>query len=118
MTDNKRAKGAIYERKASEVLAEAGLEVIEMNYRCRMGEIDIIARDGEYIVFVEVKYRKGKRCGGALYAVNAAKQHRVSRTAAFYLMTTYGSVDVPCRFDVIGIDEYRVTWIKDAFSYT
>lgn len=90
---------------------------MEHNYRFRAGEIDLIARDGEYLVFVEVKYRSTEESGGALCAVDRAKQRILSKTAKHYLAVRRKNVDVPCRFDVVGIDGREIRWIKNAFDY-
>ena len=82
---NRRQVGTEYERQAAAFLEERGCEVIERNYRCRLGEVDLIVRDGNYLVFVEVKYRQSERTGHPLEAVNPAKQRRISRTAVWYL---------------------------------
>lgn len=82
-----------------------------------MGELDLIAKDAGYLVFVEVKYRTDSRAGGALAAVGREKQRVISKVARYYLMTHYGSIDVACRFDVIGFDETGICWIENAFDY-
>ena len=114
---NHRAMGTYYEKKAAEYLKKQGYEILAMNYRCRIGEIDIIARDGEYLVFVEVKYRSSAAGGAPEEAVNYKKQRVISKVASYYLMKEYGTLDVDCRFDVAGIldDEIRLT--KNAFAY-
>lgn len=89
---------------------------MEYNFRCRSGEIDIIARDGEYLVFCEVKFRTNSRKGGPLEAVTLAKQKKISKCAAYYMMKK-GMFDVPCRFDVIGISDREIQLIKNAFEY-
>ena len=114
---NRRQTGTAYERRAGEYLKEQGYELIGYNFRCRQGEIDIIARDGRYLVFVEVKYRKGSGCGNPLEAVTLEKQRKISRTAAWYLYQTYRDKEVPCRFDVVGICDGQIQWIQDAFEY-
>ena len=68
MGQNKRMEGSRYEQLAARYLEQKGMDVLELNYRCRTGEIDIIARDGGYLVFVEVKYRKTKRAGSCVSA--------------------------------------------------
>ena len=75
---NRRQTGTAYERRAGEYLKEQGYELIGYNFRCRQGEIDIIARDGRYLVFVEVKYRRDGQTGDPLEAVDRAKQRRIS----------------------------------------
>ena len=118
---NKRSFGSIWERYTAERLNEAGLDILVCNFRCRLGEIDIVARDGEYIVFTEVKCRKSKVAGDPLEAVTAYKQRTIRRVASFFLLHYGLREDTPCRFDVYGIEtdpmgnvlnEY---WIKNAF---
>ena len=110
-----RQTGTDYERAAGYYLEQLGYEILEYNYRCRAGEIDLIAKDGEYLVFCEVKYRSDGRKGSPLEAVDARKQRTIFRCAAHYL-TGRGNTDVPCRFDVIGIDGTAVTHVKNAFT--
>ena len=114
---NKRQIGTLYEEKAARCLQAAGYEILERNYRCRAGEIDLIAKDHDFLVFVEVKYRRNGSSGVSLEAVTPAKQRVISRVAQFYLTVKYNSVDVPCRFDVVGIDGDRLQWKKNAFEY-
>ncbi len=118
---NRRKTGAAYERAAGRYLETLGYEILEYNYRCRLGEVDIVARDGEYVVFCEVKYRSDNRKGNSLEAVDRRKQQTIFRSAMYYL-TEKHLADVPCRFDVIGIDgvsgmkEPEITYIKNAFT--
>ena len=81
----------------------------------RAGEIDLIAKDGEYLVFCEVKYRSDGRKGSPLEAVGAGKQRTIFRCAMFYL-TEHHMGNVPCRFDVVGIEGTEVVHIKNAFA--
>ena len=111
---NRRKTGTDYERAAGFYLEQEGWKILEYNYRSRNGEIDIVARDGEYLVFCEVKYRSDGKKGSPLEAVDARKQQRIRRAALYYL-TEHGKSDVPCRFDVIGIEGTKVTHIRDAF---
>lgn len=112
---NLRRTGTDYEKAAGGYLESIGYEILEYNYRCRLGEIDIVAKDGEYIVFCEVKYRADQRKGTPLEAVDTRKQNIIFRCAMYYL-TTRRLSDVPCRFDVIGIEDTKVTHIKNAFT--
>ena len=112
---NKRRTGTRYEQAAGFFLEQIGYEVLEYNYRCRFGEIDIIAKDGICLVFCEVKYRSGRDKGSPLEAVDNRKQQRIFRCASHYLAGR-GLEDVPCRFDVIGIEGTAVTHIKNAFT--
>lgn len=117
LKSNTRNTGTSYERKAAEYLEQQGLVILKHNYRCRQGEIDLIARDKEYLVFVEVKYRSQSRAGYSLDAVNPAKQKKISKVARYFLAAEYHCTEIPCRFDVIGIDGGCLHWIKDAFGF-
>lgn len=120
MKRNKRTVGACYEEKAAAYLAQQGLEILKRNYRCRVGEIDIIARDGPYCVFCEVKYRYDESAGDPAEAVDVKKQQTLRRAASWYLREQGFSEDMPCRFDVIAAmgagDTLRLRWIRDAFG--
>lgn len=113
---NKRKTGSRYEEQAAAFLEKQGLLVIEKNFRCKSGEIDLIARDGRYLVFVEVKYRSSGSNGYAAAAVDWHKQKRISRAASFFLIR-YGYQEPPCRFDVVAIDGQQIQWIRNAFDY-
>lgn len=115
MRENKRSLGGLYERKAADYLVSQGMKILCMNYRCRLGEIDLIGEDQGTIVFAEVKYRCKNTCGYGFDAVDYRKQKRISKTASYYLVTHKGTLDVPCRFDVVSFDGENLTWIKDAF---
>lgn len=111
---NKRRIGAAYEQAAAEYLTGLGYEIITANYRCPLGEIDLVARDGAYIVFIEVKYRRNLDAGSPFEAVNAKKQQTIRRVAQWYL-AEHKLDDVPVRFDAAGILGNEITVIKDAF---
>lgn len=119
---NKREAGDYYETLACDYLRENGLEIIQKNFRCRQGEIDIIARDGKYLVFTEVKFRKGNRFGTAEAAVDYKKQNVISRVSDFY-RKRFGISDDTCqRFDVVALDldddeALHIRWHKNAFLY-
>lgn len=115
---NRRKVGTEYENRAAAYLEAGGYRILHRNYRCRLGELDLVALDGEVLVFVEVKYRSGRGRGGALEAVDPGKQKILGKTASFYLMKEYGTMDVPCRFDVVGIDGEKICHIRDAFWLT
>ncbi len=103
------------ESRAQSELTQHGLRTVARNYRCRGGEIDLIMRDGDCLVFVEVRYRSRDDFGGALSSVDARKQRRLILAARHYLARSGWSG--PCRFDVFGIDRRLHThWIRDAFS--
>lgn len=112
---NKRAVGAQYETMAADYLRGQGMRILARNYRLRSGEIDLIARDGNTIVFVEVKYRTDERQGNPLEAVSVSKQRTIVRTAQHYLLLNGYREDTPCRFDVVGIEGERIIHIPNAF---
>ncbi len=111
---NKRVIGSLYETMASRYLREQGYTIICHNFRSRFGEIDIIARDHEYIVFIEVKYRKTKQFGYPREAVTYRKQKHIIRTAEYFLLTQIGK-EQACRFDVIEILDNQLTHLVAAF---
>lgn len=119
MAVNKRARGARWEDKAAAYLETKGYRILCRNYRCRSGEIDIIAMDESEVVFTEVKYRSNSLYGTAAEAVGIQKQRTIRRVAEYYLVTTFHRDDIRCRFDVIGFDGkengYEITHIKNAF---
>ena len=112
---NKRQTGSRYEETAAAFLTSKGYRVLERNFRCRQGEIDLICRHGRYLVFAEVKYRSGLSMRSPAEAVDARKQERIRRAAAFYLYSHGMGGDVPCRFDVVGILGSDIELIQDAF---
>ena len=118
---NNREVGTKYEDIAVKYLTEKGYEILDRNYHHhRMGEIDIIAKDGDTIVAVEVKYRKTKNFGSPLEAVGYKKQRSICHAFLAWLMEHGLGQDTPCRFDVIGLwGEGTVTikHIENAFDY-
>ena len=92
------------------------MRIVARNYRCHTGEIDLIAKDGDTLVFVEVKYRRSGRQGSALQAVDIRKQRALTKVASWYLAVQIGDVDISCRFDVVAFDGSEVTWIPNAFD--
>lgn len=110
------APGQAAEALAAAYLQRHGLELLERNYRCRHGEIDLIMRDGEEVVFVEVRLRSSAAFGGAGASITSAKQHKLARAAEHYLLQ-HGST--PCRFDAVLLDalaERNLQWLKNAFE--
>lgn len=117
MRMNKRQTGADQEVLAAVWLEKQGLRILEKNYRCRQGEIDLIARDGRYLVFVEVKYRKGIHTGHPSEAVDLRKQRKISRAALYYCYEHRIPETQACRFDVVSILDDKIEHIRDAFAY-
>lgn len=101
------------EDRACALLRGQGLKLLERNFRCRSGEIDLIMRDGESLVFVEVRYRRNARFGAGAETVDRRKQARLVAAAQTYLHRNGSSV--PCRFDVVSVTGPRLEWIPDAF---
>ena len=113
---NKRSIGTEYEELAQKYLRENGYEIVETNFRNRRGEIDIIAKDTEYLCFIEVKYRRDRRCGDPLEAVDYKKQRNIIQTALYYMMKNGLNEWTPCRFDVVSVCGDQVRLIKNAFE--
>lgn len=113
-TGRASALGAQKERVAEDYLRARGLRLLARNHRCRHGELDLVMRDGDALVFVEVRYRKRSGYGSAAESVDRHKQRRLSAAAGHYLQA-HPSV-LPCRFDVVAISGERVQWIKNAFD--
>jgi len=105
-------------RKAEELAAaylqSKGLSVVERNFRAKVGEIDIIAKDGDEIVFVEVRARATKDFGGAAASVSGAKRRKLIRAAALWLQAR--GWDGACRFDVVALDGGKLEHLPAAFD--
>jgi len=119
LTREKHDKGARGEEKACDFLQGQGYRILERNYRCRLGEIDIIAREGRTVVFVEVKARSSGRFGLPQEAVGPRKRRRMTAIALHYLQSR-GWLGEPARFDVasVGLDggQETVTLFRNAFD--
>ena len=89
----------------------------ERNFRCKFGEVDLIAEKDGYLVFVEVKYRSTARYGMPSEAVDARKQRRICNVASFYLYRNHLPADTPVRFDVAAVSEQSMEMIENAFPY-
>lgn len=114
---NKRDLGQAQEQLAAEYLERCGYRVVERNYRCRAGEIDLIAWHRGYLVFVEVKYRKDGKMGSPEEAVTIRKQRRISRVCAWYLAAHGLELCTPCRFDVAAVTPDEIRIYENAFPY-
>jgi putative endonuclease len=107
--------GARAEERCAELLRQAGLLLVERNWRCRLGEIDLIAEDRGVLVFAEVRMRRAFAFGGAGESVTAAKRARLVAAAGLYLSRRG---EMQCRFDVFLVDGPAgdIKWIRDAFG--
>ena len=112
---NKRKIGNKYEKIAKDYLIRNDYEIIESNFSCKIGEIDIIANNENYLCFIEVKYRDKDSLAKGFYAVNKEKQKKIYNVARFYMLKNNIKDDCACRFDVVSIDGEEITLIKNAF---
>ncbi|MBO4399909.1 MAG: YraN family protein [Lachnospiraceae bacterium] len=113
---NKRTVGTQTEARASDFLTGQGLHILEHSYRCRIGEIDLIAAEADgTVVFVEVKYRRTDTMGLPEEAVGRKKQETIRRTALRYLTERSMPPESAVRFDVIAMDTAEIRWYKNAF---
>ena len=120
MAASKRLIGKNAEESASAFLQSKGLKLLEENFNCRMGEIDLIMQDNQHVVFVEVRMRKPNHYGSAFESITRSKQLKIIRTATLYLQQKKWYDKVPCRFDAIAVtptlSEPTIEWIRNAFS--
>jgi putative endonuclease len=110
----RQAQGRDWERLALRHLRRHGLQPVEENFRCKGGEIDLVMRDGDTLVFVEVRQRADSEYGGAAASITPAKIRRLVRAAQVYLLRFPATP--PCRFDVVAIDGDRLAWLKDVIN--
>lgn len=113
---NNKEIGDYGENLAAEYLRDKGFEILEQNYRySRNGEIDIIARKNDYLVFFEVKSRSGDAFGGPLYSISGGKKNTLKKIAHQYISTHQEICgrDTVCRFDLIAVQNGRIEWVED-----
>jgi putative endonuclease len=113
-----RKKGQVAEKQALVYLEAQGLKLVRQNYQCRVGEIDLIMRDKEYLAFIEVRSRVSSDFGGGVGSITYAKRQKILKSASYYLLTQNKYDCLALRFDVLSIDgtSASITWIKDAFG--
>ncbi len=110
---NERGRQA--EARAAAYLEAQGLRIVARNWRCRFGEIDLIARERGTLVFVEVRSRASRSHGGAAASITAAKRRRLLAAAALYLRET--GLDTPCRFDALLLEAQQpIEWVRNAIT--
>ncbi len=114
-----QVKGLFYEKLAHKHLSRNGLKIVQKNYHCRFGEIDLILKDADTIVFAEVRYRSKTSHGGALETITKLKQKRLIKSAQVFLLENNLYERVAFRFDAVCIQgqntKPEITWIKNAF---
>ena len=110
----KQRQGQAWENAALAHLQRSGLVLIEANFACKGGEIDLVMRDGATLVFVEVRQRAGTAHGGAAASITPAKVKRLVRAASVYLMRFQESPE--CRFDVVAIDAGVLAWLRNVIE--
>jgi putative endonuclease len=114
------AIGAHFEQRALRTLQKAGLKLVERNWRSRFGELDLVMRERDMLVFVEVRYRRDARFGGAAASVGTAKRGKLLQAARGFLQAHPRFASLPCRFDVIAFDgdadSPACTWQRGAFE--
>jgi putative endonuclease len=115
-----RQTGCLTENIAATYLKNHGLIELGRNFNCRVGEIDLIMKDHNTLVFIEVKYRKNNHFGGALAAISKSKQIKLQKAANFYLQKQQlNAYNTACRFDVVALEgdlsNAEIVWLKNAF---
>ena len=118
-----RSVGRQAEQLVERYLSEQGLCTIARNFYCRMGEIDLVMRDTDFLVFVEVRFRSANRLTSARSTVDGRKRQRLIKTAAMYLAANPRYANCVMRFDIVGVDRnsdgsQRIHWVRDAFRPT
>lgn len=120
MPDARRARGDAAEAAALAMLQASGLQLLARNAASRVGELDLVMRDGATVVFVEVRYRATRRFGGGAASIDAGKRRRLVHAARAFLAGHPQMADAPCRFDVVDADgdpdAPTLTWLRAAFD--
>ena len=115
-----RETGALWEDAALAHLTRAGQQLLTRNFTCRQGELDLVMRDGECVVFVEVRYRGSHGRGGSVASVGTSKRAKLVHAAQVWLLAHPQFAAAPCRFDVIGCSgtpaQPQLDWIRSAFD--
>ena len=116
----KQVAGSHAEALARHHLERAGLTLITSNFRCRLGEVDLVMRDRDFLVFVEVRFRRSARFEAPALTVDGHKQRRIAQAAGMFLARHPSLADEPVRFDVVAINgaadgPAAIQWLRDAF---
>ena len=112
--------GQYWEQRAEHFLLQNGLQLIARDFSTSSGEIDLIMRNGEHVAFIEVRYRRSDRFGGAIHSVTVTKRRKLKRYTALFVSRRKAWSHHPCRFDVIAYDapngDGKPLWIRAAFD--
>lgn len=103
------------EQSALDYLQARGMNLLDRNFSCKMGEIDLVMEDQDTLVFVEVRYRNDSTRGSGAESITRSKMRKLMRTAEYYLLTHPERGTDDCRFDVVSMDE-SIDWIQNAFT--
>ncbi len=112
---NRRKEGSFYEHRAGDYLTGKGLIVVEYNFSCRFGEIDIVAKEDGCLVFVEVKYRRSRRFGLPEEAVGESKKRTIYKVADYYRLIHGISDAAAVRFDLVAVEGNEIRYYRGAF---
>ncbi len=121
MKKNKIRIGNLAEKTACQYLQQQGLQLITNNFRCKVGELDLIMQDNDMMVFVEVRYRQDDHHGNSLESITYAKQCKIIAAARYYLVKNELYEKIQWRFDIVAIDgmhaanDPKIDWLKNAF---
>lgn len=115
---NNRLTGKRYEEQAAKYMQKHGFVLLEQNFRCRQGEIDIIGIHEGCLVFVEVKYRNNSKAGLPEEAVGKAKQLKICMVSDYYRISHKEEANRQVRYDVVAICDEKITWHQNAFPYS
>lgn len=116
--NDRRQRGIEGERRAREHLEAHGLHCLDAGWRCRLGELDLVMRDGDIVVFAEVRARAAGSLVSAIESVDHHKQRRFVRAARAWLASHPAEAVLPARFDVIAVVDDGVHWLRNAFDVT
>jgi len=114
---NKRTIGNQKEELAAKYLSSQGIKILERNFACKIGEIDLIGLDKGCLVFVEVKFRRNTNYGYPQEAVTKNKRRKIILVSGYYRMLNHYGDNIPMRFDVVSILNNQISWDKNAFGY-
>lgn len=115
--NNRRQTGALREDQAVHYLEKQGYEILERNYWCRFAELDIVAKEGEYLCFIEVKYRRNDQYEAPAGVISTAKMRKICRASQFYMKEKRILPDTPVRYDVVMMVGEELTLMRNAFFY-